>query len=255
MGWKKGVIDIAAGTIGGSKRLFKAATKNVDIDILRTFDGFDLDQLKNLPLDDVKRLDANKVMAATKKISKTDRAMKAGGSGFSAAKKTCGKNIGLCAGGGVAAYLTYKSYKDLKKEQKQCLKICMPEDWNEYKDRQKSQPTYKTRDAVSPYDPSVTYAELYPDNEDYICTKQNLLEDGFRMTDRDSCDKFCQNVCDFSLDDVLINAPGVGADVVKTILGDVVGDIFGESGGKIAMIVSGVLSCLILLMVMFKIFF
>ena len=253
----RGIINVAAGTIGGSTRLYKAMLKNIDPSIVRKFDGFDLDYIKKLPTEHADRVDANTMMAATKKISKTDRAMGMAETGFGVVKKTCGKNIGLCAGSGIAAYLTYDSYKELKEEQKQCLDICMPEDWGNYKKGRISQPTYKTIDAKSPNDPSLSYAELYPDNKDYVCTRPNLLEDGFQLNDKDSCDKFCQNVCDFTLRDVLTNAPAAGAsivtDTIKDILGDIFGDTFGDGAAQTAMIISSVVSCLILLIVVFMI--
>jgi len=253
----RGVINALDGTISGSKRLFRAMTKHVDPSIIKKFDGLDLDYIRSLPTDHVDRLDANKLMAATKKISKTDRALAATESGFSAAIKTCGKNVGLCAGAGIAAYLVHESYKKLKKEKKQCLAICMPEDWDRYKEGLISQPTYKTKSAVSPYDPSLKYEALYPDNEDFICTKPNLLEDGFKLTDKDSCDKFCQNVCDFTLNDVLSNAPrqGVelGSGILKGVFGDIFDDMLSGSAVKTAMLVSSVLSCLLLLIVVFMI--
>lgn len=107
---------------------------------------------------------------------------------------------------------------------------------------------------MSPNDPSLSYAELYPDNKDYVCTKPNLLEDGFKLNDKDSCDKFCQNVCDFTLRDVLTNAPAAGASIVTDTIKDILGDIFGDGAAQTAMIIiSSVVSCLILLIVVFMI--
>jgi hypothetical protein len=255
----RGIINMATGTLGGSTRLYKALLRNVDPSIVRKFDGFDIDIIKKLPIEHADRVDANKIMAATKKISKMDRAKSMAETGFGVVGRTCGKNVGLCAGAGITAYLNYESYKELKEEQKQCLDICMPEDWGNYKKGRISQPTYKTIDAVSPNDPSLSYAELYPDNKDHVCTRPNLLEDGFQLNDKDSCDKFCQNVCDFTLRDVLTNAPttgaNMGADIIKKILKDIFGDIFGDTFGdgaaKTAMIGSSVLCCLILLIIVF----
>lgn len=249
-----GVIDFTAKTIGGSTALFSALAKHIDVQKMgRLFDNMNLDFIRNLPLDDVRRLEANELIDATKKVSKTERAKASAMRGLTALKDSCGQHVMLCAGGGLAAYAAYDSYTDLEAEKKTCLKMCMPEDWDDYNKGRIARPTYKTKDAVSPYDPTVKYELLYDNNKDYLCTLSNMAEDGIKLSDKDRCDQFCQSTCDYDLSDVLTNAVKKPVNSVLDGIKDIFGDIFGGNVGKIAMIVSGVICCLILLMIVLKI--
>lgn len=244
-----GVVDVAAGMIG-SIPIKKLTDNGVKLRSIRKLNGMDMDAIRKLPTDDPLRASANALLEAEKKLSFTSRAKAGAKSGFRTVKSTCGKNIALCAGVGIAGYTTYKSYQDLSEEKKQCSGICMPDDWEDFKKGRKARPTYKTRDAVSPYDPSLRYEALYPDNEDIVCTTTNMMEDGINPAQKDSCDKFCQNVCDFTLGDVLTNVPATGANMLTDIFKDIFGSVFGDSA-KWAMIASGGLSSLILFLIVF----
>jgi hypothetical protein len=212
-----------------------------------------MEDVRKLDLDDALRADANKLLKAEKKMSFSSRAKAAPKDGFETVKETCFKNGKLCAAMGVTGYLTYKSYQDLSEEEKQCNNICMPDDWVEFKKGRKARPTYKTEDAVSPYDPSLKYEALYPDNADTVCTVTNMMDDGINPAHKDSCDKFCQNVCGFTLDDVLLNTPSTSASLMKELFGDTIGELFGDSTS--GMIASGVSSLLIIVLVVFIIMF
>lgn len=239
-----GVINVAEGTIGGSKTLFKNAAKHADMDLIKRFDGMDFDELRNFDVGDPRRVDANALLKAEKKMSFTGRAK----TGVKKAATACGKSPGLCAGAGITGYLAYASYKDLSKEKKQCSNICMPDDWDEFKNGRKARPTYKTENAVSPYDPSMKYEALYPENADIVCTTANMMQDGINPAQKDSCDKFCQNVCDFTLDEVITNVPAKGASIFMDAINKMFESVFGD-GAKWAMLASGVMSFLIPILV------
>ena len=250
----RGPINFATGLIGSIPFSKLKRIGKLDMSKLRKLDGMDMDAVRKLPLDDAKRADANKLLKAEKKLSFSTRAKSGAKKGFKAVKKTCSDNMMLCAGAGVLGYLAYESYEDLKEEKKQCNNICMPDDWEDFKKGRKAQPTYKTRNAVSPHDPSLRYEALYPDNQDIVCTKPNMMEDGINPAKKDSCDKFCQNVCDFTLGDVLTNVPSTAGSIFSDIFDDVFGSVFGD-GAKWAMYASGGLCSLIMILVVFIVVF
>lgn len=109
----------------------------------------------------------------------------------------CSRNPKFClaAAGGVAVtgFYTASAWNALEEEQRQCLSVCYPDDY-----KTNPNPTYKTRDAVSPVDHEIRYAELYPEMADTVCTPDNMAKSGAT-----NCDQFCKSRCDYDFDDVV----------------------------------------------------
>jgi hypothetical protein len=133
------------------------------------------------------------------------------GIGIKKAGKFCKDNPKTCAAGalglGVGTFYGVKEWNKLTKEKKECLSVCYPDDWQEYKSGKIKTPTYKTKNAVSPFDNTVRYAALYPDMENQICTVENLTKKGLSSSSN-NCKAYCENVCDFDITDVISGAVG-----------------------------------------------
>jgi len=135
-------------------------------------------------------------------------------------------NFDKCVMGGlgmaVGGYYSLEAYEDLEDEKKQCLNLCFPDD---YREAVKSGrvPTYKTENAVSPFDPEVKYAVLYPDLKDSLCTRENMTKLGVN-----NCDDFCKVKCDYDLDDFFEQVAGNVADDAGGIIQGTMKAIFGD---------------------------
>lgn len=177
---------------------------------------------------------------------------------FSRVTKACTDNAALCLGAGLigatVAKHGYEKYEELEKEQKQCINLCLPDDWFEYKDGEIDEPTYKTKDAVAPNDETVKYAPLYEDDETpaMLCTKDNLMKKGIN-SDKYGCDTFCKDVCEYDATDVVGGAVGDAADsIFNTVTGgveDLFNSIFGDIGGMVqnAMLIGCAVCCCVIL--------
>lgn len=136
-----------------------------------------------------------------------------------AAFEFCKENPNMCAAGvasvALSGYYGAKEWNELKEEEQDCLRICYPDDWKEFKSGQKVAPTFKEEDAVSPYDSSVRYAILYPDMAEQVCTKTNLAKKGYGSTD---CKAFCESTCKFDMTDVIGGAAKSAANDAKNVV-------------------------------------
>lgn len=125
----------------------------------------------------------------------------------------CHENPAKCTlAAGVGLYLANKyreAYNKLLAEQRQCLALCYPDDWEKYKDNTITEPTYKENggviDITDTKNPKTdTYDWIYEEELDEdVCTPDNLEDEGFEITDKDHCDDFCEYRCDFDWDDVV----------------------------------------------------
>lgn len=141
-----------------------------------------------------KNLDEIKEMAdhleSKRLFDKVDELKRASDNTLTKTEGFCSKNPLTCVGGGVtsaaALYYGVSAFQDLKEEQRQCLNLCYPDDYN----TNKSNPTYKTRDR---------FPLLYDNNlGDQLCTPENM-----QITGTSNCDQFCKQTCDFDFDDVI----------------------------------------------------
>jgi hypothetical protein len=147
-----------------------------------------------------------------------------------ATKNMCLKNKKMCmaaavgtAAGAYGGIQLNKKYKEMKKEEQQCMSMCAPDDWGEYTQGIKDKPTYKTKDAVSPYDPEIKYEVLYTEEgiADQLCTEENLLKSGVKV-DVKGCETFCESVCDFTLSDA---AEELAGDAASSLWNNTVGPV------------------------------
>lgn len=249
-----GAIDFGAGVIGNVPFSTIARNSGETLDTIkslaRQFDGKSFSEIRKLPASDPLRKSADKLLKIEKAQSFATRAS----SVKNAVKKIgklCTDNKALCAGLGVAGYLAYDSYGKLKKEKKECLNVCIPDDWEKFKKGEIQKPTYKLENAVSPYDPEIKYSELYPEHKETVCTIPNMLSDGINPSDKDSCDVFCQNVCDFELTDVLSESAQTAGRGTRGILGGATEGLLPDFGNYV-WILGGVIMALIVLFVVLK---
>ena len=258
MGKIKGIVSAASGMIGDVPIATLARNSGVSFealsDVARKLDGRTMSDIRKLPLDDPLRESAEKLLKSEMAHSFATRAITVKGA-VKKVGKACAGNPALCAGAGISGYLAIDSYKKLKKEEKECYNLCIPDDWDKFKNGDKTEPTYKLKNAVSPYDPTIKYEELYPDHEDMLCTKSNMMTDGINPSEKDSCDKFCQNVCGFELTEVLSKSAetvgGTAADVVTAGAGAAADGLLPDIG-KYAWIIGGGLVLLIILLIIIK---
>jgi hypothetical protein len=179
---------------------------------------------------------------------------------LSKAGTACKNNPTICAAaatiGVTAGMATYDKYKDLEEEQQTCLRLCAPEDWDEYKTGKKNKPTYKTEDAVSPYDSAIAYAPLYEDEEtaELLCTEDNLRSQGI-VADKKGCETFCEEVCDYDATDVITGTASSFTSGITDGIQDLFNAVFGDVGGMIQnglMIGCAICCCMILIFVAMK---
>ena len=157
----------------------------------------------------LKRVAALRKAAASRSASRaaTLRSGRAVGQGITSAANACIKNKKMCVGAavavGVGAYM-YDKYGEMDKEQKQCMTTCFPEDWQEYVDGEISTPNYKVIGGRSKKDQELTYAALYEDDDmkNNLCTLEKLAENNI-PEGKDSCNEFCEAVCDFDVNDLV----------------------------------------------------
>jgi hypothetical protein len=252
-----GVVNTATGMIGDLpfKRLaeLSGSTTAMVRKIAKTLNGKSMDFLRKLLKTDPLRKNADKLL----KLEMASMFAKRAGSVKNTVKKIgkkCTSNAALCAGVGIAGYLGYTSYKELSEEKKQCNAMCMPDDWEAFKNDQIDNPTYKTESAVSPHDPTLKYSILYPEFKETLCTRSNLMEDGIRPNEKDSCDKFCQNVCDFELTDVIAKTAKTAAEIATEAAKEGTSALFSELGDftKYFWIIGGVFILLVVLSLVVK---
>ena len=124
----------------------------------------------------------------------------------------CGNNPKTCIGGvaalGFAAYVG-KKYKDLKDDEKTCLKRCYPTNWEDYVEDVDTEPLYKsTKDPLQ-----FSELELLADDEvkeeleKELCNKDNLDKKNI-PEGKTSCDKFCKDACKATFKKALDGAAG-----------------------------------------------
>jgi hypothetical protein len=138
-----------------------------------------------------------------------------------------------CVAGGLGAavggYFLWDAWKEAEEEQRKCLNLCYPEDWRAYRNNEINRPTYKTSNAVSPYDDTIKYKELHDEGKgDLLCTPNNLRDSGLSTNEKTHCDQFCSETCDFSFRDVINgaakNARNTGLDILLAPLKSVFGE-------------------------------
>tara|TARA_B100001093_G_scaffold3139_3_gene3237 strand:- start:8695 stop:9546 length:852 start_codon:yes stop_codon:yes gene_type:complete len=181
---------------------------------------------------------AGDLAAVGKKVDKVGGAAKVAKKGIGAKiigaseklGKMCKDNPKSCAGSiaavGVAAYAAEK-YKNATKEQKDCLALCYPEDWHDYKNGEIDEPNYKIESGYSLIDTSLSYANYYPDLKDDLCTPETLAAANI-ASGKQSCDQFCEKKCDFDLEDVIEDtAYGITSGVSGTAAAAVSGTLDG----------------------------
>lgn len=138
-------------------------------------------------------------------------------------------------GAAVGAYYSLEAYNDLEEDKKQCLDLCFPDDYREAVKNGRT-PTYKTESAVSPFDPEVKYAILYPDLADSLCTRENMTKLGVT-----ECDSFCKVKCDYDLDDFFAQVAENASEDVGNVLSRGLQSMFGDHWKIIVLVVLCVL--------------
>jgi hypothetical protein len=148
-------------------------------------------------------------------FDKVDELKRASDDSVTKTKGFCSEHATMCVGGGItsaaAMYYGANAYSDLKEEQRQCLHLCYPEDYN----TNKSNPTYKTRENAS-----LLYEK---DLGDQLCTPENM-----QLTGTSNCDQFCKQTCDFDFDDVVNRMFSDAGDDAVGLFNGVFEKILGE---------------------------
>lgn len=231
----KGVIKGLTGTTDGAKAMAKVFKKlDVSEDLvsaLGKIDGSDLKKIvgkmdsadraafiskvDNFDPSVAKKMDPSSGTAATRSLEKASDAAKA-----NSKKLIAG---GLALGGGI--YLNNK-YKDAKEDIKNCIGVCLPDNWDEhaYGSLEKSELNYRPLTYTDDNGEEITVDENQP-----LCS--NVM---------DNCEKYCSDKCEELHD---YDAPGM--DLAKGAAddaADLAGDLFKSFTDLFSGLFSGIFS-------------
>lgn len=163
----------------------------------------------------------DKPSSGGKDLGKNSKKVKSPADKAKKARNVMGAAVAVAGVAGIGGILANEKYKDLKKEEKKCLAVCAPDDWDQYVAGTITRPTYKTKDIA-------LYADLYETDgtNDNLCTEANMTKQGVPI-DTDGCETFCENICDFDTMDVVKDTGGdIGDGIWDNTIGPVLDPVW-----------------------------